>query len=53
MVGWLVVVCWQLVEARALKAMDVVGKNSPYAVVGWGNKTYKTKTLDNTNDPKW
>ncbi len=42
-----------LIEGRGLKPMELVGKNSPYSVVGWGNKCYKTKVAPESNDPKW
>ncbi|CAB3376533.1 Hypothetical predicted protein [Cloeon dipterum] len=46
-----------LVEARNLMKMDISvlgeGKSDPYAVITIGSKTYKTKIIEGSVNPKW
>lgn len=46
-----------VIEAKHLMKKDVgflgKGKSDPYAVISVGDKEYKTKTMQNTVDPKW
>lgn len=46
-----------VVEAKQLMKKDIgmlgKGKSDPYAIITVGAQTFKTKTIDNTVDPKW
>lgn len=46
-----------VVEAKHLMKKDIgmlgKGKSDPYAVITVGAQEFKTKTIDNTVDPKW
>ncbi|CAH1401611.1 unnamed protein product [Nezara viridula] len=46
-----------LIEAKELMKKDISmlgkGKSDPYAIITLGAESYRTKTIDNTVDPKW
>lgn len=46
-----------VVQARHLMKKDISmlgkGKSDPYAIITVGSQEFKTKTIDNTVDPKW
>ncbi|KAL1132759.1 hypothetical protein AAG570_010711 [Ranatra chinensis] len=46
-----------VVEAKQLMKKDISvlgkGKSDPYAIITLGAETFKTKTIDNTVEPKW
>lgn len=46
-----------MVEAKHLMKKDISmlgkGKSDPYAVINVGAQEFKTKTINNTVDPKW
>lgn len=46
-----------VVEAKHLMKKDISmlgkGKSDPYAVITVGAQEFKTKTINNTVDPKW
>lgn len=46
-----------MVEAKHLMKKDIgmlgKGKSDPYAVITVGAQEFKTKTINNTVDPKW
>lgn len=46
-----------VVEAKQLMKKDInvlgKGKSDPYAIITLGAETFRTKTIDNTIEPKW
>ncbi|XP_063973441.1 extended synaptotagmin-2 isoform X2 [Diachasmimorpha longicaudata] len=46
-----------VVQAKHLMKKDIgvlgKGKSDPYAIIGVGSQEFRTKTIDNTVDPKW
>lgn len=46
-----------VVQAKHLMKKDIgvlgKGKSDPYAVISVGAQEFRTKTIDNTVDPKW
>lgn len=45
------------IEAKHLMKMDVgvlgMGKSDPYAIITVGSQEFRTKTINNTCNPKW
>jgi len=46
-----------VIEAKQLMKMDVgvlgMGKSDPYAIISVGSQEFRTKTINNTVNPKW
>lgn len=46
-----------MIEAKQLMKMDVgvlgMGKSDPYAIISVGSQEFRTKTINNTVNPKW
>lgn len=46
-----------VVQAKHLMKKDIgvlgKGKSDPYAIISVGAQEFRTKTIDNTVDPKW
>jgi Ca2+-dependent lipid-binding protein len=46
-----------VVEAKHLMKMDIgvlrKGKSDPYAIISVGAQVFRTKTIDNTVNPRW
>lgn len=46
-----------MVQAKHLMKKDIgvlgKGKSDPYAIISVGAQEFRTKTIDNTVDPKW
>jgi hypothetical protein len=40
-------------KAKDLEKKGIIGKADPYVVIGYGDKVFKSKTVDNNHNPEW
>ena len=44
---------FELNKAKNLIKADMIGKSDPYAVVSYGDESYRTNTIKNNQNPEW
>ena len=44
---------FSIIRAKELEKSDYIGKSDPYIVITYKDKTFKSKTVNNTEDPNW
>ena len=44
---------FSIIKAKELEKSDYIGKSDPYIIITYKDKTFKSKTINNTEDPNW